>query len=738
MGEKIVSTRAKRRLLSRISIPLLALSLLFMIAISACILYYADGMRSVVVRRTQNYLTDVSSQTTALINDRIQGILSQLRLIADDVAHLSPDEIPELLECKAEIAGFTALTLLSTDDVACFPDGSTLNLSSLSRYPDLQANDGIACSYEDQFVYIVPLPNDSKTSGLIVGFKSMDRMREMIDNECFAGQGSTCILDQDGRMVIPPTQRSFSARIAAEQYEEADEWAVKMVRDLAQGRSGSIRLPVSGEASILLDYRPISIKGWFCVTMIPEDIIMGAADIFASRIFTTTIVIVALYFLLFLALFFIQATYRARVEQVAFTDPLTGGSSSVRFLLEAERTIRHAPQGAFSIVALNIRDFQLVNDIEGAAAGDQLLRCVYRTLEELMERPGEVAARGEADTFYLLLASADEVAMRSRLHSIAAALGTIVTATGPLRVTQGVYPVPTQDADLISCQSRANAARKSAAGGYQSACAFYDSALLSVQREQAEMLRELEQAFDREEFVVYLQPKIRVCDGSLAGAEALVRWIHPEHGCISPARFIPLCEQSGMICRLDLYVFERVCALVDRWQRSTAQAVPLSVNMSRAHFQNLDFLSSYQRILDRFETPAGLVEIELTESIMFSDSETLRALDIINRIHQAGLLCSLDDFGSGYSALNLLQKLPIDALKLDRRFFLDCLENPRARLVIESIVQLAQRLGIITVAEGVEEEAQVDMLREAGCDLIQGYYFSPPLPVCAFEEKYLR
>lgn len=730
--------KPKKLSVSRFSILSLAVSLTFLLAVFAGILWNVDSMRTVFRQRTQSYLSDVSGQTAALIDDRIQGVMRQLKLIADSVLLLQPEEVPEFLERKAQIANFSDIAYLSWDGRASFPDGRTLDLSSLPIFSNAQIGEGITCNYEDQFVYVVPLLSGDDDRGLLAGFKSVDKMRELIHNDCFAGQGSNCILDQDGQMVIPPIQQPFSAHIAQEQYDATDEWAVKMANDLAEGRGGDILLPVCGGTNIMLDYRPISVYGWFCVTLIPEDILTGEADVFLSRMFIITFVIISLYFLLFLAFFFVQSAYRARVERIAFTDTLTGGNSGARFLLDAERTIRHGPPGAFAVVALNIKGFELINDIEGAAAGDQILRRVYQTLELNLRKSGEMAARAEADTFYLLMASASEGELQSRLQALASELGAIVTAAGPLRVTQGAYIVPSHDVDIISCQTRANAARKSISGAYQSSLAFYDGVLLDLQREQAEMLHALEQAFEREEFVVYLQPKIRTNDGSLAGAEALVRWIRPEHGLISPARFIPLCEQSGMICRLDLYVFERVCALVDRWQKSAAHSVPLSVNMSRAHFQNPDFFSAYQEILDRHEMPAGLVEIELTESIMFSDTEILKALGIINRIHAAGLLCSLDDFGSGYSALGLLQKLPIDTLKLDRGFFLDCRENPRAYAVIESIIELAHKLDVSTVAEGVEEKEQVDRLRQAGCDLIQGYYFSPPLSVREFEAKYLQ
>lgn len=268
---------------------------------------------------------------------------------------------------------------------------------------------------------------------------------------------------------------------------------------------------------------------------------------------------------------------------------------------------------------------------------------------------------------------------------------------------------------------------------YHNTCTFYSESIQNHQRDMATMLYQLEGALERRELQMYLQPKVRAENGTVAGAEALVRWEHPEKGFISPATFIPLCEENGLICRVDLLVFEQVCRCLSKWREAGVEPVPISVNVSRQHFRDPEFLTEYRQLLETWKVPPEWIELEITESIMFSSSEFQYVRDFIQTLHEIGFTCSLDDFGSGYSSLSLLKDLPIDCLKLDRQFIIGRFEEWSTRTVIEMIMNLARKLGIMTVAEGVELEEQVSFLREAGCDLIQGFYFSRPLPVEEFE-----
>ncbi|MCD8233860.1 MAG: EAL domain-containing protein [Cloacibacillus porcorum] len=217
-----------------------------------------------------------------------------------------------------------------------------------------------------------------------------------------------------------------------------------------------------------------------------------------------------------------------------------------------------------------------------------------------------------------------------------------------------------------------------------------------------------------------------------------MRWKHPKLGFVSPAAIIPVCEKNCLISRLDQLVFEEVCRTLAEWKESGIPLLPISVNISRQQLKNPSFFNDYRKITEEAGVARGLIEFELTESLMLVGNDFKNAREVIEEIHSAGFTCSLDDFGSGYSSLGLLKDLKIDCLKLDRMFFANRFETPETRAIIESIIILAKKRNIATVAEGVEYKEQVELLRTIGCDLIQGFYFFRPVPVREFERIVLE
>ena len=256
-------------------------------------------------------------------------------------------------------------------------------------------------------------------------------------------------------------------------------------------------------------------------------------------------------------------------------------------------------------------------------------------------------------------------------------------------------------------------------------------------REEQVWERRVEDDMDRalaaNEFKVYLQPKYSTKKEELSAAEALVRWIHPEFGFVSPAKFIPIFERNGFITKLDDYMLTEVSRLQATWMEQGKKLVPISVNVSRAHFTSPDLAEHICSIVDEYKVPHEFIELELTESAFFDDKQTL--LDTVKKLKEFGFKVSMDDFGAGYSSLNSLKELPLDIIKLDAQFFRDIEDKKRADLIVCDTIKLAKKLGMQIVAEGIETREQVDFLAGQHCDLIQGFYFAKPLPVAEFEER---
>ncbi|WP_218971890.1 putative bifunctional diguanylate cyclase/phosphodiesterase [Raoultibacter phocaeensis] len=427
------------------------------------------------------------------------------------------------------------------------------------------------------------------------------------------------------------------------------------------------------------------------------------------------------------------------LRDLAFVDPVTGGRNRTSFEADAGAAIQAAPPNSYALVAIDIDKFKVVNDQFGLAQGDAVLKTLYEQLSGCIGE-GEFAGRISADVFNLLIRAESNDRLEARIESMVADANrhmVIDTAHAYLlTVTAGVYLIDEPDLPMMQIQDRANVARKKAGDKrVNKLCLFHyysnDDRIKLAKDKDIES--RMHTALANREFVAYLQPKLDLQTNTVAGAEALVRWNDPENGLIPPNDFIPLFERNGFIVELDLYMFEQTCSLLKSWHDDGKRAIPISVNLSRMHLRDPHFLDSFEAIRQRYAVPASLIEFELTETLVFENPQMLSG--VIDDIHAAGYTCSMDDFGSGYSSLNVLKNLTVDTLKLDRVFFDEPnMEDSRGADIVGIAIELAKRLGMKTVAEGVETERQRAFLAEAGCDMIQGYLYSRPAPLEEFEK----
>lgn len=295
-----------------------------------------------------------------------------------------------------------------------------------------------------------------------------------------------------------------------------------------------------------------------------------------------------------------------------------------------------------------------------------------------------------------------------------------------------VYFLETGEADVTDAIEKANLTHYIAKSQKKDKICFYDDLFRTRIMRETEIENQMGLALVNKEFKVYLQPKYDLQSEMIVGAEALVRWKKPDGQIILPGEFIPLFERNGFIVKLDMYMFECVCEIIQGWMNDGKPIVPISVNFSRAHLANGKFVSQLEALANRYEVPKKYLEVELTESVILDNEELLE--ELLNNLHNVGFALSMDDFGIGYSSLGLLKNLPVDVVKIDRSFFVNNQYKTRAKIVIESVMEMAKRLKILTVAEGVESKDHIDMLREAGCDVVQGYYYARPMPAEEFHE----
>ncbi|WP_139651499.1 putative bifunctional diguanylate cyclase/phosphodiesterase [Raoultibacter phocaeensis] len=428
---------------------------------------------------------------------------------------------------------------------------------------------------------------------------------------------------------------------------------------------------------------------------------------------------------------------RRKLETLAFVDPVTGGLNRTRFDIDVRTLLDQSEPNEYALVSLDLKKFKLLNDMFGIENGDLMLAHINRSIAAHLH-DGELVGRMASDEFNILMAYESDEKTVERLDAMARAMNdhnSRVDQPFNLTFVAGIYVIDRPSLSVTVVRDRANVARKNVHGILREQeinAAFYsDDDRIALVREKG-MENRMYDALGGGEFSVYLQPKVQLSSGEIAGAEALVRWIEPEGTIVPPNEFIALFERNGFIVELDLYVFEQVCKALRRWIDQGRSPVPISVNMSRIHFNEPDFLDRYEEIRLRYGVAPHFLEFEFTESIVFDGVEEFE--EIVAAIHALGYRCSMDDFGSGFSSLNTLKDIDVDVLKLDRAFFMSEEDiQDRGWAVVSSVIDLAEKLDMETVAEGIEQTVQVERLRDTACTMVQGYVFHRPVPLSEFE-----
>jgi len=414
-------------------------------------------------------------------------------------------------------------------------------------------------------------------------------------------------------------------------------------------------------------------------------------------------------------------------------DQLTRLLTVSKFLKEAEEMLRSEEDTSnFAVVSTDFIHFQYVNDKCGYEAGDQLLYEYARTLE-LMDQ-NLLIARDSADQFLMLVRTDsiedlkhhvtdmnEEFVERQRRRLLGWKLG----------IAAGICEVHNAK-NLAKAIENARIARKSIKNVYATNTCIYQEEMQLKIRKQLEIISIQEQALENNEFEVYLQPKVELQENQLVGAEALIRWKRKDGTILYPDEFIPIFEKNGFIVNIDFFVYETVCQLISRWRKELKLDVSVSVNVSRVHLENKNFVREFEALVRRYAVPAHLIELELTESLVLDHVN--EAIDTMKQLQDLGFLVSIDDFGSGYSSLNLLKDLKTDILKLDKEFFRQGDLKKQDKIIVANIINMAKQLDMKVLSEGVETRNQSEFLRESCCDMAQGYLYAKPMPVHEFEQ----
>ena len=413
-------------------------------------------------------------------------------------------------------------------------------------------------------------------------------------------------------------------------------------------------------------------------------------------------------------------------------DFLTGIYGQQKFY-QATRELLDQRAGAnFAFIHFDIDRFRIINTLYGSKEGDRLIHFVAGAIRKVMTAYGRVTyGRLGGDVFGMRVPYEDGAAIYHILEGIRAEIRKH-SVHYYLETCAGIYLVDDPDMEVAAMHDNAEIAAAQCKGQYMVHDVLYTEEIgQKVLREQ-HIIDEMDAALAEQQFIVYFQPKYQLKRMAPYGAEALVRWKKPSGEIVLPNEFIPIFERNGFITKLDYYVWEKVCQFIDSELSQGRNPAPISVNVSRVNLYNPDFMDSLIDLIHRYHIPPHYLNLELTESVFSEDAELIQRA--VNYLHDAGFTILMDDFGSGYSSLNILKDVDLDVLKIDMKFFSKGNTAEKGAKIIEAVIRMAESLDMMVIAEGVEEKHQVDFLNDLGCDYIQGYYFGRPMSQDQYEK----
>ena len=429
---------------------------------------------------------------------------------------------------------------------------------------------------------------------------------------------------------------------------------------------------------------------------------------------------------------------KRKIQKILDFDELTGLLTTKKFISSVENILKTAKSEEYSIISIDIEKFRYLAETLGTETADAIIVELSKHFKK--EAPKDsLICRNYTDNFIILIKSTFRPIVEDQVLaflSVVEKMGNLLPLHYTLDFSVGVYVIMDTNEKVPAMIEKANTARKFGMKSFNPRrVSFYDENMKITTENEKEIIFDMNRAFEENEFIAYYQPKFRFNDAKIIGAEALVRWNHKTKGILTPNVFVPLFERNGFIQKIDILIFESVCKFLDKWNKSapegkTAPSITISCNLSRMQLYNPDLAKVYAEIASKYQIAPSKIEIELTESLMMDNKD--RLLKAMNEIKKAGFDISVDDFGSGFSSLGLLKDIPANVIKLDRSFLGS--GSKREHIIIQSVITMAKDLDLKTVAEGVEDKAQAELLKQMGCEIAQGYLYSKPIPENEFEE----
>lgn len=691
-------------------------------------------------------LSEISSQSTANLENMIEGELKALQTISRLIAASNLTDYQELAYGLQELTyeyQYNRVAVANTEGIAYTTDGYVLDISGREYFQravlgEVYVSEPVIDKVKGDRVnvYALPLYEREEIIGIIIATRKTEIFQNMLEVKTFEGKGYSYIVKSNGDAVIASSHETSFPRFNNIKTSligingQNTVCAEKIMEAMQNGESDYIIF--HNKVDKYMYYRPLSINDWYLLSVVPVDVVSEKINFVMKWTYGLCAVIVSTFSVLLFYLVNGQKKHRRELENIVYIDSLTGGMTFVKFKLEAKKILQNNEiEGRYAFAAMDIDKFKYINDIFGYEEGNYVITYIWKQLNA-MALPGEIFAHRTADRFVMLIYYQNEEESSKRFDDLLKNIKNIpmqLEKNYEIVMSIGIYPIYNLKLEIDKMIDRAEIIRKEVKGNRNLGYAFYDETIRQKLLRDKELESRMSKALENEEFFICYQPKYNTPDQRVIGAEALVRW-RSEDDVIAPAVFIPLFESNGFIMELDKYVFERVCKDLRNWLDKGTDVVPISVNLSQMQLYNQNLVKDYDYIRQKYNIPPELLELELTETTLFENAQIMH--DMVVQLREKGFQILMDDFGKGYSSLNMLKTIPVDVIKLDKSF-VDDIGEKKVESIIQNIISLAQDLNMKVIAEGVENKEQFLFLCSVKCDEIQGFYFSKPIVKEEFE-----
>lgn len=736
-GEKMMKQEERKRGYFNIA---LAAIIIVTLGIVFARLFYISSQDKIL-----NTLGEISEQEVQVLCKEIEKgkqTLSNLAVYIGQDESLDMGVVLQRLMAVDDVNGFKRMGIIRSDGQAYTTDAKVMYLGDREYFKiSMDGEEAVSDTLIDVEgggkinVYSAPVTFQDGSRCVLFATYEMVFFENTISTTTFKGTGHSYVVKKDGEHIAGQSEEDgfgdFENLFEMLRSSEKNQAAVSQMKtDMGNGASGSVTITLGSKSYIY--YQPLDINGWYLLNVVPVSVV--DRDINGSLVLTYLFAFICIIALIILLLNIGRERRRSReaIEKAAFVDPVTGGNTFAKFKLDAQSVLRTDRGGSYVMAVLNILKFQYINDLFGYEEGNRALRYIAGViLRNLTEE--ENFGRKEGDHFIILMKYESDEAVQKRMEEmIEDVCGFARQEKKPyeIKMLAGVYKIEERMIPVDTMADRAEMALTRDDRKPFECCTFYDDTIRNKKIREKEIEDSFEEALRAGEFVVYYQPKYDIRKDRFFGAEALIRWRTSDGSLVAPDAFIGIYEGNGMIVRLDQYVFERVCLQIRKWLDLGYEVTPVSINVSKVHLYRTDFVESYLEIISRYKVPVELIQLELTETVLFDNEKILKK--ILEEFRRAGIQILMDDFGSGYTSIGMLKDMPIDEIKLDKSLVDDYGQSVRVQKILKSIISLSHELGLEVVAEGVEIKQEYDYLAKIGCDYIQGYYCSRPLPVDSY------